>query len=477
VAGRAPELFGRDRLWTVPYFDAGKAAGDLLNLPKPAPDSETASQIVRGGLSTLYGAGAGAGLSAAAQAGSRAARVGEVLAAQPVRQTATALALGGAQQAMPADWSPELKGAITLGLGAGAGFLPGAHTGSMSPRDITLAQEAQARGIPIYPGQTMGKTGQMVFDVTGKSPLSGAEGAARTQQTAFNSAVGDTFGAAVDADGRLGPTSMSGARNGLSNMFQFVTSRAQPTVSTSLHNDLNAVEYNMARGLPQPDQGVAQNIADIRGFGQGNRIPTQWMMDQLKADSPMSVAARGSGDSARYYAQVLDALHDELQRTAQPGDIQLLQNARQGWKNMLTVERPVAQGNGDISANGLTNAVANNPFQRKAYTGGGDLGLLGEIGKRFIKPPPSSGTAERGAAYTGLTTMLTGAGITAAGNPMVGVPMMAGPPAIAGTMGLTNRLMRVGAMSTPPISRGEYYARLLANTPMTGATASQGAFQ
>ena len=72
-----------------------------------------------------------------------------------------------------------------------------------------------------------------------------------------------------------------------------------------------------------------------------------------------------------------------------------LREARGQYKAMKTIEPLVEKSTtGDVSPAGLMQAVRGS-YNGMAYGGGGALGDLARVGQRFLKEPPSSGTAER----------------------------------------------------------------------------------
>jgi hypothetical protein len=121
-----------------------------------------------------------------------------------------------------------------------------------------------------------------------------------------------------------------------------------------------------------------------------------------------------------------NALDGALQRHAAPEDVALLMRARAQWKALKTIEPLTLRADtaggatpstGDISPAALRAAV-NKSYEGAARGRGGDLDTLARIGQRFLKEPPSSGTAERAAINSALGG-LGGGGVALGGVPGV----------------------------------------------------------
>ena len=472
---------------------------DVAGLPQPETAREAIiSGINRSAAGAISTAGAGAALEGASAVPTTAQMVGKVLAAQPVRQAVTGGVAGAASGTTAAlGGGPGAQTAAGLTAQVLGGLAPGATSGLASATDRALAQTARDKyAIPVAPGQMGDPLTRFAFDISGKVPGTGGTSFLRSQQDAFNTAVGKTFGAEADG-GKLTPTAMTNAYAKNAAPFQaiaqnttvplhtavddvFETTPALPDGTpgpqprTTLEGRLQTVRDNVLSGLPSDEAApVLRQIDNIFEQGRGNNaspgvIPSKWLVNTLGVNSPLSRGAAGTSTAKEYFGDVRDALKDALAENASPADQANLATAQQNWKNMRTVDRLVAQGNGDVSPGGLTNAVAGNKYQRAAYTGGGDLGELGEIGKRFIRPLPSSGTTERGMAGLGML----GAG--AIGEDLMtgdikGALWKAGGLATTygGALGLQQALQAGARNPTVALDPRLYYARALMNPPPT----------
>lgn len=450
----------------------GLGLGPVANwvgLPTPQTPAEAIQSGAQTGATAVLPALAFGNVAPAVSAASPTAQaVARVLAQQPVRQAVTGAVSGASAPALAAAGAPGwMQTAAPYVTALASGAVPGASSGWASVADQSLLDAARSKyGIPIYPGQAGSGLTRYMFSATGKFPGTGAAGALRSQQDAFNTAVGSTFGAATEG-GKLTPAAMAAARSANSAPFEAVANNTTVHLDQPLLDALTDTSHTASFGLTG-DQAALVNkqidsIQDIAAKN-GGQIPSDWLVNTLGVKSALSRASTSGAPEVRpYFQDVRDALNDALNRYASPQDQANLAQAQQNWKNMRTVEGLVARGNGDVSPGSLSNAVAANKYQQTAYTGGGDLGELGEIGRRYLRGPPESGTTERALAVglpsaTALAAerLLQGEVGQAAGVMGTAVAPWAASMAV-------NPLLRMGAMGTTAPNLPAYYARALAN--------------
>jgi Cell Wall Hydrolase len=291
-----------------------------------------------------------------------------------------------------------LAGAVAAPLAAKAG-LAGANrlAGSISPETAALAATARNQfGIPINAGQ-MSETPAVRFmnSVTSRLPFSGATADNALQQSAFNRAVSNTFGESAD---KITPAVMQGAKRRIGAVFDNVAKNTDITLDAQLGNDLMTPIREATSVLPEvevkPLMKQVTNILDT--LGPGNVISGDSYQALTRKGAPLDRVMNSQDPNVRHYAgQIKDALDSALQRYALPGMADDLREARLQYKNMKTVEDLASKSTtGDISPSLLMQAVRKS-YGNMAYNGGGDIGDLARIGQRFLKEPPSSGTAER----------------------------------------------------------------------------------
>lgn len=403
---------------------------------------------------------------------------------------------GGITAAMGGDQEDIARNAL---LGAGAGAAVGgvakagnALLGKTSPETAKLAQKAiEDYGIPISLGQ-MSDNPMVRFadDVIAKMPFTGGGVSAAEQQAAFNKAVANTIGETAD---KITPDVMAAAKSRLGNVFDSVATRT-PIITAGPDFDQRMLDIisNAQMVLPEseikPLMAQWSDIVDKFGKG-GNSISGETYQALTRKGAPLDLATRSADPNIRHYAtQMRNALDDALEASATPDVIADLKQARAQWKAMKTIEDLAEKSpTGDISP-ALLLGAARSSFNDMAYGGGGALADLSRVGQKFLKAPPSSGTAERTAIMNMLTKVggVGGLGAAAVMNPG-SLPMMAaiGLPAAAATYGAArgaNALMRSKSLANKLIatSLGEQLPanveatinRLLARTA-TGTAALQ----
>lgn len=273
--------------------------------------------------------------------------------------------------------------------------------GAVEPETAALARMARDQyGIPVNAGQISESPGlRFTASASSRLPFSGAEGAVADQQTAFNRAISHTLG--EDAP-KITPNVMQSARTRLGNEFDTVaqgtTIHADPQFATDLHQTLTDAAGVLGPGQIGPLKSQVFRILDT--VDPGTRTITGESYQALTRKGTPLDRLQSSADPnvAHYAGQIRNALDDAMQRSAPPDLAERLQTARSQYKAMKTVEDLVEKSpTGDMSPALLMGAVRKS-YGNMAYTGASDLGNLARIGQRFLKEPPSSGTAERTSA-------------------------------------------------------------------------------
>lgn len=330
---------------------------------------------------------------------------------------------GNAQRAAAAKQGAEV-GAIAGPAGeianAGGGYLANKVLGMrVSPETAALAKAAKDKfGINLRGGQIADTPSTNFFDsVLNRTPLTGYAKSTADQRQAFTSAVAKTFGEKADG---LTPEVMQRARTRIGADFDKVGANTTIADAPVLASDLDAVAADAGRELSDAQMKPLQrNIDDIKTAftqdAQGNDVLSGDAYQNLtQKGSPLSrLLANGDPAIKQFGQKIKESLYSALERNARTEDLATLAQAKQQYARMKTVE-PLAEKagpEGQISPPLLLQALRNN-YDNLAYDGGGDLGQLAQIGQRFLKEPPSSGTAERlrAQALLGLGGLATGAG-------------------------------------------------------------------
>lgn len=341
----------------------------------------------------------------------------------------------------------DVTGDPLLGLAATAGIptalrIGGAATnalvGAVDPNTAQLAQTARnVFGIPVSAGEiSSNPTVRFANSVVNKLPGSGGVAHHDDMQTNFNRSVSNTFG--EDAE-RITPQVMAQARDRIGNVFEGVAQRtpiihADPQLATELRQTIHNAQATMTAGEVEPLIRQVQNIASMVD-PQTNTITGTIYQNLTRRGTPLDRAMQSPNPNIRGAARdIREALDGAMERSAPPDVATDLREARAQWRNLRTVEPLVAKApTGNISP-ALLQGRVNSSFRGThgaAYGGGGDLKTLSDIGQRFMKEPPSSGTSERGL----LMHLLGGAGAGGVGMLSGELPLKAALLAAGGTAG------------------------------------------
>lgn len=286
-------------------------------------------------------------------------------------------------------------GAALGTAGSGARALFGALAPQMEPHVAALYQRAQQLGINL-PGWRVSPNGltQKVGDMADSMPLSGAGAAMTTARGQFTAAVAHELG---ENAATLTPAVMQRARTRIGAEFDRVAQNTTVQADQPLMNRLAAIENDAARLTPDEFHVVRQHLHDVLGAAaNGNgAIPGNVYQSLTRQGTPlMNAASSGNPNIARATGAIREALDDALERAAAPEMRAALQQARYQWRVMRTIE-PLAEKAQADGAGVLNPALLAGRLRTTddmlAYTGGGALGELAQIGTLF-RNPPNSGT-------------------------------------------------------------------------------------
>lgn len=415
---------------------------NALHIPNPQPENgveRVVSGIDRGVGGLLSGVGVGGALSGTGNA--TAQGVGRALASDVGKQAAaTAGGIGASEAArevgapIPVQVALGLAGGLSpVAIGAGKqGAVSSVRriVGEPSEEARQLGQQALDAGIPLKASQVSpSRVGKLVDSVTGQMPFSGAQDFQRTQQQAFNRAVGRTIGA--DAD-HVTADVFAAAKNKASNGFNTLWRQ----------NNLDLTPDVLKRATTVVNDATALGGKDVGGAMGAilDRLATQGASGTLPGrafqsiDSQLGQMMALGGEKAYYAGQMQEALRDAMQAGMPMSAATKLAQLRETWKNIKTIEPLVAKDSveGNISPAQLLGRVASNRVGKAAMATGrrGDLGDLANIGQRFIKSQiPDSGTAQRVFAGRALGSVGSLGGGLAAGSllgPIGGALTLAG---------------------------------------------------
>jgi Cell Wall Hydrolase len=353
----------------------------------------------------------GAGGSVLAAAG-RGAPIVNMLAARPVLSSiARGAGAGGAINALTsaasdAPLGEQIQSGVTAGallgpVGYGVGKAANKLLGAGVDRETaSLATTARDKfGIPIRADQiSANPMVRFAGSVMQRLPFTGLGEHVAEQQTAFNRAVANEFGETAD---KITRPVIQRAKDRIGDVFDDVAARTgRIAIDHPFVADMVRIVQDARSVLGKdaaPIEAQVRRISDRINYGT-NSLDAESYQSLTRKDTPLDRAMKSADPNVRHYAgQLREALDDAMQRSAPSEAVADLKEARYQWAVMKAVE-PLAKKapTGDIS-----------PALVLGKSKGGNLEELGQIGQRFLKEPPSSGTAER------LAVMKLGAGLAA----------------------------------------------------------------
>lgn len=346
-----------------------------------------------GGGNLLARAGAGALTGAGIGAADTAVRTGGDL-----RATAKGALIGfGAGGAGPV---------IGRAVGGVSNLLGNATIGTLDDETANLAQMAHLYGIPVNAGQMAEGNSLTRFagSALDKLPFSGGSAASGAIQTGVNRSVASTIGEAAD---KLTPDVMNAARTRIGGYYNAVAARTNlnvdPQFLQDIHDTLNDASLVLPKSEVEPLIKQAQNIIS-KIDPNAKTISGATYQALTNTGAPLDSLIESQNPNISRYANGLKkALDGALQRSAPQADQDLLNTADRQWASLKTIQPIVAKApTGDVNPALLAGAVNRQTGNGMAFGWGGDLANIARIGQRFLKPPPSSGTAERSLIYGAL---------------------------------------------------------------------------
>lgn len=305
--------------------------------------------------------------------------------------------------------------------------------------------------------------GGFLRSASDRLPFSGAGNDIADTQAAFNRAASNKIGENAT---KLTPQVMNNAKARIGSMFDSVAANTSIHADTQFDNDLlgvvsQAQNSGMTADELRPINKIFDSILDAVDPNT-RTIDGSAYQTLTRSNTPFGKAlANPNPNISSVAGEIKDALDDALGRSASPNDLQTFQDAKSQWRNLRTIEGNVAQNGGNVSAGRLASDLNNSRFSKNAlaYGQGGDLGELAAIGQRFMKQPPSSGTAERLAALGALGTVASGGNALLQGS-------LAGA---AHGLGFVPAALAVNRFAVNPLLRSQTLANALINRSLPGA--------
>lgn len=383
-------------------------------------------------------------------------------------------ALGAAEPTKTGD--SVAKNMAYGGIGGGVGQMAGQALGRAlrpvqappDPQRQLLIQAAQRHNIPLDAADLTGSRPLTVMrDVMANMPLTADNQAAiqAAKQAAFNRAVSGTYGGADDV---LTPAALQGSRDRIGQQFTDLSARNAATIDQNVLTRMADVVDNANRYSTPDVARVVGNFADdvLSRVNQNDVLPGA-AYRALDSQMGRTMRSTTNGDIRHAVGDLRNALREAMDASIAPADQAAWREARRQYANLMTVAPLAARDPmGNVSGRTLL-AAALRQNRNGAFTGAGDLGELGRVGRTFVaEQTPNSGTAQRLFMQRFLENPLSATWQQGAGG--ISLPVQAAMNSPAGihylTQGaaqltprqqaLVNALMRTGG-TVAPLTNGE----------------------
>lgn len=310
----------------------------------------------------------------------------------------------------PADvTTPALLQLLTAGAAKGArGAVPQtSHTKAL------LADRLMQHDIPVYPGQLAdAPVIRGTYDLADK--LSVYDNGAKTRQAdAITRTMARTMGEDTPdlREGLVGVRDRLGGANDPTNPMG---PKLRPGTYDEIyrrigeHNFDNVALHEIAlvdqrsMQLSNRSRATVENAIDnVMSVINNGRISIRGFKDLTDQGGALAEIENNPNPAvAQYGMQLRTILERNIRRQASPRDSIALQQADAQWRHMKTLEPAIARSadaEGQISVARLQNDLATATQRTNARNASGmnELEMLAEAGQSFLKPPRTSGTAER----------------------------------------------------------------------------------
>ncbi|MFL9582360.1 hypothetical protein [Stenotrophomonas sp. AB1(2024)] len=285
-------------------------------------------------------------------------------------------------------------------LQSGLGALAGRAKAAVDPIRQRALEVMREQGIPLHLSQLSESLPiKTMASVAKYLPFSGAGSAAKTQQQAFNRAVGKTFGADVP---QFTDEALTTARKGMSGRFQEIYDRNNIPLDEAAASRLSARQAEATEPLLREEAAVVERYAQkIRDEVQDGQI-TGPIYQRLRTNL-QEAERRANPGVANAIKSLRGELDDIAAESVGVADAAALKALRSQWANFRTTEgvlKQVAGAGGDVRPSALWPAI------RKGSTK--EMRDLARSGQVVLKDPiPDSGTSGRLIAGS----LLSGGGI------------------------------------------------------------------
>lgn len=395
-------------------------------------------------------------LSKAPQASSMARALGQALLAP---KTYKAAALGGAAFGATQPSLDEGEAAMNTGLGAlggvggqaavkGIGALISPVRGAVSDTAAALARALEDRGVKLSTAQLKDSRPLKFLESAFASLPFTARGEAEkilTQNRQFTSAALKAVGESAD---EATPQVLQQARSRLGKTFEVLSSLPSVKLGDDMLNRLSALDSAQAevRGVLEtaPIDKIINGMLDKLARGELSGNAAQTIRSELTKEA--SAAAATNPRLASALKEVRDGVDSAIRDQLSPAQREAWDVAREQYAALKTIERAMSKTT-EAASRGLASPAALGESVRaqdraRFPRAMGELATLARAGNATLRPPPSSGTAEREM----MVRLLTGGGLTGAG---AGASLATGDPTYAA--------MGAASLAAPRLAQKIYY--------------------
>lgn len=390
-----------------------QAGLDAIGLPKPETPVERVANLTAGGMAGAAGMARMGTALAANSINPTAARVGEVMAANPEMQIASG-ATGGAGSGVVrengggpmAQMAGGLAGAFVPAVAARAGAAVLRPVESFAtPEQQALHAQAEKMGFTLSSGTKTDNGRLKSVESTLKNAPGGGEFQAIQRKNAEVMAqkaletVGET-GTAVT------PEVLSKATGRIGGVFNRIVGNNNIVLGDDFLNKLGDIESKYTAVWNKSDElaKVIDKALEATSTGVLTGKEYQNIRRALQVDSVAKIKA-GDANSGKALSALAEALDDAAARSVPPKEMAEWNQARQQYRNLITLYDATTgnvnakAGVGTLEPAQLANAVVNNRgrrvFARTPIGSGDDLVDLARVGAGIRDLVPNSGTAER----------------------------------------------------------------------------------
>ncbi|WP_146126328.1 hypothetical protein [Burkholderia multivorans] len=289
-------------------------------------------------------------------------------------------------------------------VGRGAARAAASALPEVDPQTLQLAREAHQMGFRLTPDMVYGnKYARGAGELAQDNPFVGKTVRDHNQQV-FNSHLVNAIGGEGE---KLTRKTFSEAMDRSGNAIGVIAEKYPLPIDQSF---ITKLRENGANQLPEV-RGVvnryAQMIDEAAGkpatLVGGGRTATPREMPgpvfrRINTALSKQIRETANGDLRSALRGLQDDLLEERAKYMSQSDLDAYNEARRQYAIGSTLEPLVAKSStGDISPAALLGVVTKNAAGKSAMARGtaGQMGLLADIGQRFLKERPSSGTAER----------------------------------------------------------------------------------